>query len=365
MLSTLFKNLNSHLTPSFSEELSERLSSRKLRLLFLQELEFDASGDLLKQILEGNYKDGIDGFEGVKNNGKTITGIFLDVVNSKLTKRYKFEISENGISYQLENPSDIKDDVDYSEINFARTKMFGQSKQPKKCTKGTSCGNGCIKKGLKCAKPPTPQQEQAITSLLKSAVQSAVSAAKSLNPASSASSTSNFEQVKYGAKVKRQFDEWEQFLSSVGDKDGNRGANKDIASIIKDDLAVYPSKRKNFIGITDKKGNLQASAIIIKNKDHIEVDLLATAPWNAGGDDPRQTKGAGTAAIEAIIQKSIDSGFGGKVKLTSLPGAVKFYEKIGFKTVNRFQSTNKNGDIYDDMELDEDAAKAFLKKRGK
>jgi hypothetical protein len=365
MLSTLFSSLNNYLTPSFSEELSERLSSHKLRFLALTQIEFDVSGDLLKQIIEENYRDGIDGFEGVKNDGSKITGTFLDVVNSKLTKRYRFEVSENKIFYQLENLADVKKDASYSEIDFARTKMFGQSKQPKKCVKGDSCGNTCIKSGLPCNKPPNPQQKQAIASLLKNAVQSAVTAAKSLNPANNVSSTSNFEQLKYGAKVKRQFDEWEQFLSNVGDKDGNRGANKDIASIIKDDLAVYPAKRKNFIGIADKKGNLQASAIIIKNKDHIEVDLLATAPWNAGGDDPRQTKGAGTAAIEAIIQKSIDSGFGGRVKLTSLPGAVKFYEKIGFKSVNRFQSTNKNGDIYDDMELDENAAKAFLKKRGK
>jgi hypothetical protein len=160
MLSTLFKNLNSYYSPtSFNEGANNCIE-------LIQQVEFDASGDLLKQILEGNYKDGIDGFEGVKNDGKRMTGVFLDVINSKLTKRYRFEISENGISYQLENPNDIKDNADYSEIDFARTKMFGQSKQPKKCIKGTSCGNSCIKKGLKCSKPPTPEQKKAIAAVL-------------------------------------------------------------------------------------------------------------------------------------------------------------------------------------------------------
>jgi hypothetical protein len=364
MLSILFENLNSHFTPSFSEELSERLSSRKLRFLLLSQLEFDASGDLLKQILEGNYKDGIDGFEEVKNDGKKITGIFSDIVNSKLTKRYKFEVSENGISYQLENPNDIKDDADYSEINFARTKMFGQSKQPKKCVKGTSCGNGCIKKGLKCSKPPTPQQKEAIASLLKPRKAKTKKVKPVAEPQAEAKLSafkSGLKQTSYGADVNKKIEEWSKFLEKEsvanGGTDWDRIDNKMIVTLIAGQMSSPDFAPDNFVGISDDDGNLQSTALIKKKEGHIYVDFLATAPWNLGNGGAKQVKGAGITAMEAIIQKSIDSGFKGQVRLESLPDAEAFYKKIGFKVA-------KNAEGVREFRLSAAAAKDFLQKRG-
>lgn len=148
MLSILFENLNSHLTSSFSEGwLSEHF-------LLLQEIEFDASGDLLKRILEVNYRDGIDGFNNVSigSDGEFV-GEFVDVINSRLTKRYSFTVSQDEISYKLLNPQDVND----KETEFAAA--------TKKCTKSTPCGNTCIKKGLTCRKTPTSQQKEAIAQL--------------------------------------------------------------------------------------------------------------------------------------------------------------------------------------------------------
>ncbi len=91
---------------------------------------------------------------------------------------------------------------------------------------------------------------------------------------------------------------------------------------------------RDFISIRDGKGRLQASASVANSsRGHLYLELLATAPWNIAktkGDD-RVVRGAGTAAMVAVIKESVKRGYGGKVKLFPLDSAILFYEKLGFE----------------------------------
>ena len=156
----LFQNLHDHLPIEFAENLVNSLDTSQLWLL-----DFDESGTQIKDILESTYTDGVTGLENVKNDGKQITGIFLDKISPAIAKRYKFTISPSNISYQLENPGDLEG-TDFAELEFAASKMFGGSKKPKNCPNSTPCGFSCIKKGLKCSKAPNAEQKQAIAQLL-------------------------------------------------------------------------------------------------------------------------------------------------------------------------------------------------------
>jgi hypothetical protein len=161
-ISVLFENLCTYLGATNNLNFDENILND---IKLLDTLEYNESGEQLKQILESSYKDGISGFENVKIEDGKITGLFIDIINSKLTKRYEFSVDDNEISYKLLNPEDINDNADYQEIEFARTKMFGGSQKPKNCIKSTPCGNSCIKKGLRCRKSPSPEQKEIIQKL--------------------------------------------------------------------------------------------------------------------------------------------------------------------------------------------------------
>jgi ribosomal protein S17E len=159
-IAQLFQNLHDHLPVEFAENIVTTLDTSQLWLL-----DFDESGVQIKNILESTYTDGITGLENVKNDGKQITGVFLDKISPNITKKYSFTVSPNNISYQLENPNDLEG-TDFAELEFATPKMFGGSKKPKNCPNSTPCGLSCIKKGLKCSKPPNSEQGKAIAQLL-------------------------------------------------------------------------------------------------------------------------------------------------------------------------------------------------------
>jgi hypothetical protein len=161
----LFQNLREHLIESKGISFAENIISWN-NIKSLESIEYDGSGEQLKEILETSYRDGISGFEGVKVDNDKIVGTFIDIVNSKLTKRYKFTLDENEISYKLLNPKDIDDNGNYSEITFATKKKDAKSKN---CAKSTPCGNSCIKKGLTCRVTPSPQQKEVIKKIKNNA----------------------------------------------------------------------------------------------------------------------------------------------------------------------------------------------------
>ncbi len=87
---------------------------------------------------------------------------------------------------------------------------------------------------------------------------------------------------------------------------------------------------RNFRGIRDADGNLQAGAIVTNELNHLYVDYFATAPWNILRDDVRSAKNAGTILMANLVRESISMGHEGRIKLLALSGSTSFYTKIGF-----------------------------------
>jgi hypothetical protein len=114
----------------------------------------------LKQVLEETYLDGITALKEVYLEGVSFTGIFEDKVSDKLIKRNRFTVSENEVSYKLENPEDVSN---FSEelVEFAA--------KAKNCVKGQSCGSSCISKNKECKKVPSAGAKKKVAELKKKA----------------------------------------------------------------------------------------------------------------------------------------------------------------------------------------------------
>lgn len=159
-IAQLLQNLHDHIALNRGVDFAEAIIP-SVDISQLWVISFDETGMQLKQILESTYTDGITGLEEVENDGEKITGIFLDKISPSVTKRYRFTITPDKISYQLENPDDI-DNADFAELEFA-------AKKQKNCTKGTACGNTCIAAGRQCNQKPSPQTQQAIKQVVSKA----------------------------------------------------------------------------------------------------------------------------------------------------------------------------------------------------
>lgn len=170
----------------------------------------------------------------------------------------------------------------------------------------------------------------------------------SQQPTASAPTENKLSSSRYDATAQKSIDEW----NSIASKDPELSANFSVVKEIK-----KTAKSSNFVGVKDSKGNLQAAATFMEEDDHLYLDYLATAPWNVKGKDSRAVKGAGTSAMEMLIKTSFAKGYGGRIKLDTLPGAKSFYEKIGFIVPNPKGAPNE-------MELTPSAAMEFLNKRG-
>ncbi|MEI8124402.1 MAG: GNAT family N-acetyltransferase [Parachlamydiaceae bacterium] len=132
------------------------------------------------------------------------------------------------------------------------------------------------------------------------------------------------------------------------------------------------AKKMVFKVVNDDEDNIQAAALFKvdetrktpENKD-IKIPLyiayISTAPWNlkieANKMDQRRVEGAGTALIEGAIYASIEKGYRGAVSLESVPTAIGFYEKLGFKKAEWIPS--ESGLL--SMELSVKDAAEFLK----
>lgn len=112
-IAELFLNLHNYrATAEFSEGELDAIA-----LLF--PLNFDETGDQIKQILEKRYTDGISGFEGVKVEGSKIVGVFYDIVSPSLTKKFNFTIDadKRGVDYTQIDTGNLEQN--FSEYEFA------------------------------------------------------------------------------------------------------------------------------------------------------------------------------------------------------------------------------------------------------
>lgn len=126
----------------------------------------------LKSLIESSYTDGISAIKSASlDENDNIVGVFEDAVSPRLTKRYRFTLTDTGLRYKMVNPGDVDNFADAMEFteqeyfNFARSKMFGGSKKKKDCPKGTRCGFSCIQKGLECDSDKSPEEQKRIRTL--------------------------------------------------------------------------------------------------------------------------------------------------------------------------------------------------------
>lgn len=146
------------------------------------------------------------------------------------------------------------------------------------------------------------------------------------------------------AEIDKSISSWDKELEDMDEaRYGAKNKYSDVdPETLNDSIwiarTVYNSISPDRIGIKDSKGNLQAAAIYKKEKGHIYIDYLATAPWNFTNDS-RATKGAGTQAVIEAIKLEKQRGGAGEVRLYGLDKALPFYDKLGFKA---YKPGNKN-----------------------
>lgn len=266
-------------------------------------------------------------------------------------------------------------------VEFKAAPMSGSAVKEKNCKKGYACQGSCISKSKKCrgelegeavkaadyldAKVPKGKSKSKKDSSTDTPVADTKAKVKkeAANPKTEATATSQQASFTSGISDKntnKEITGWIATNAAIRGKNDTQALRDNvlIAWEIHDKVNSNP---ETFRSVKDSKGNLQAAAIVFNKKDHISLEYLATAPWNLGGKDKRATRGAGAAAMKSIIAESIDKGHDGRVKLDALPGAIGFYEKVGFTKVKTKSGLNE-GVI--SMELTPEAAKAFLAKTG-
>jgi hypothetical protein len=141
----------------------------------------------LKQVLEETYLDGITALKEVYLEGDTFTGIFEDKVSNSLTKRDRFTVSTDEVSYKLENPEDV---ANFSEalVEFAA--------KGKNCVKGQSCGGSCISKNKECKKVPSTGAKKQVAELKKKVTDGGASTVKTgVDTTASKSKTESAKKV--------------------------------------------------------------------------------------------------------------------------------------------------------------------------
>lgn len=84
--------------------------------------------------------------------------------------------------------------------------------------------------------------------------------------------------------------------------------------------------------LLDENGKPQSAMIYKQHEDSLSINYLATAPWNIINNlaDFNKVKGAGTSMVLSAIEESIKNGTEGRIQLTPIYSARKFYRKLGF-----------------------------------
>lgn len=140
---------------------------------------------------------------------------------------------------------------------------------------------------------------------------------------------------------KQGLDEWDKYTKTLSREEKKNipslADNQDVTSWIKDiyisskEVNAPSVKNSDHIAVIDSKGLTQAAMAYTHSKEKgFKIEFLATAPWNLQKEHPNKQKGSGAKAIVEAIKKSKELGYGGKISLEALGGAIPFYEHLGF-----------------------------------
>jgi hypothetical protein len=217
-----------------------------------------------------------------------------------------------------------------------------------------------LSKLLAASAGDTSKLEEAKANIVKQRIALAVEnrAKKEPKKLTTANTKPKLESTKQVSlkEFKQGLGEWDKYTKSLS-KDEKKSIpslsdNEDVTSWIKD---IYVSskeandpsvKNADHIAVVDSKGLTQAAMAYTHSKDKgFKVEFLATAPWNLQKEHPNKQKGSGAKAIVEAIKKSKELGYGGKISLEALGGAIPFYEHLGFDVdLNSCTISPKNAD---------------------
>jgi hypothetical protein len=278
-------------------------------------------------------------------------------------------------------------------LNFSEAVDFAKG-EARTCKKGYPCGASCINAGYNCKKGIAGQAKTYAEFLTLQSKQPKKSVEKPLDKKDK-NLSSSFESVDDPQEVANLLNDltksklyeagevWQDVLFARGTKDpewikdaedrfsefgitfnASESQLDDAQSIMlsiaasgaRQVQALPDSKRDELVRVIKSNGEVASAVVYRKDPDEILVEYLATSLKNLTTDGG--VKGAGTEAIATLVEESIKSGSGGRLRLYPLDGAISFYEKIGFKGYY-----DKNGEYSDaEMTLEPEAAKLFLKK---
>lgn len=238
-----------------------------------------------------------------------------------------------------------------------------------RCNKGYPCGGSCISRQRSCKKSLQDKSADFADWLKQSALrtsrkidinpiqpshpkrdrQNATDSFASVDRGLSADSKNN---KRFNAKLEKELD----LLEKEADRrvKQNKDLYSDNQSIIFFTKVAHLYNPEGTRIARSANGEIEAIANFQTKDRSIYIDYLATSPKNVDRNDPQYTRGNGTKMIIEAVKESIEKGKGGAVTLSSLPGAVKFYEKLGFK------KTKSNGTDIPPMMLSQKNAKKLL-----
>lgn len=279
---------------------------------------------------------------------------------------------------------DFNDSADFAkEMGKART-----------CKKGYPCGSSCINASYNCKKGIAGQAKTYAEFLELQSKQPKASVQKPLDKKDK-KLASKFESIDDPQEVAKLLNDltksrvyeaaevWQDVLFARSTKDPEwikdaedrfsefgitfnaSESQLDDAQSIMLSIVAAGSRQANasriikgdeIVRVIKANGEVASAVVYRKDPDEILVEYLATSLRNLTTDGG--VKGAGTEAIASLVEESIKSGSGGRLRLYPLDGAISFYEKIGFKGYYEADGEYSTAE----MTLEPEAAKLFLKK---
>jgi len=133
---------------------------------------------------------------------------------------------------------------------------------------------------------------------------------------------------KLTATGKEDINNWGKTLNNMNNKTTDWDDSVSVLDYIKEDIKKNP----NSFRAVSHENKVMSMMTVEEDKINkcLKVRNLLSNPERLTNNN---SSGAGITSIVHLIEESINLGYNGKLKLTSLPKATTFYEKLGFKRV--------------------------------
>lgn len=165
----------------------------------------------------------------------------------------------------------------------------------------------------------------------------------------------NYFNTNYNKRLaaiqKEEISNWSKKLNNMNIKQlpdiTDWDDSRTVLEYIQEDIKKYPNSFRSI----SHEGKVVAMATVSEDKTDkcLKVRNLLSNPDRLENNN---IKGAGVMSIIHMIEESIELGYEGRLRLTALPKASKFYEKLGFKL---------KGSKYNfQYELDKDTAQSLI-----